>query len=86
MEEKKQPLSSTEIEEKAKELNEYYEKFINETSKDIVKILMDENYPIEVAIGGLTTIVASLIQTYELKDIIPNCIEILENSAQEIEQ
>ena len=73
-------MEQEEILEKIETLNEEYDRFINTTLQDIVKMIVEEDYPISVAIGGLTATVDSMIKTYDLDDMRQSCIEILEHS------
>lgn len=77
-------MEQEEILEKIETLNEEYDRFINTTLQDIVKMIVEEDYPISVAIGGLTATVDSMIKTYELDDMRQSCIEILEHSFDDI--
>lgn len=77
-------MEQEEILEKIETLNEEYDRFINTTLQDIVKMIVEEDYPISVAIGGLTATVDSMIKTYELDDMRQNCIEILERSFDDV--
>lgn len=77
-------MEQEEILEKIETLNEEYDRFINTTLQDIVKMIVEEDYPISVAIGGLTATVDSMIKTYDLDDMRQSCIEILEHSFDDI--
>lgn len=77
-------MEQEEILEKIEILNKEYDRFINTTLQDIVKMIVEEDYPISVAIGGLTATVDSMIKTYDLDDMRQNCIEILEHSFDDI--
>ena len=78
-------MEQEEILEKIETLNDEYNRFINTTLPDIIKMIVEEDYPISVAIGGLTATVDSMIKTYDLDDIRQNCIEILEHSFDDID-
>lgn len=68
------------IEKEIEKLDSEYNRFINTTLKDIIDLIIEEDYPISVAIGGLTAAVDSMIKTYDIEDLRPNCVEILEHS------
>lgn len=78
-------MEQEEILEKIETLNDEYNRFINTTLPDIIKMIVEEDYPISIAIGGLTATVDSMIKTYDLDDIRQNCIEILEHSFDDID-
>ena len=74
-----------EIMKEIETLNTEYNRFVNTTLKDIVELIVEENYPISVAIGGLTATVDSMLKTYDMEDLRPNCVEIIEHGLVDIE-
>ena len=78
-------LTEEEILEKIETLNNEYDRFVKTTLPDIVEMIVEADYPISVAIGGLTATVDSMIKTYELDDMRQNCVEILEKGFDDIE-
>lgn len=66
-------------------LDTEYDRFINTTLKDIVKLIVEEDYPISVAVGGLTATIDSMLVTYDLEDLRPTCIEHLEHGFKDID-
>ena len=81
MEEKTQEEIMKEIEM----LDTEYNRFVETTLKDIISMIVEEDYPISVAIGGLTATIDSMLKTYDLNDLRPSCIEILEHSFTDID-
>ena len=77
-------LTQEEILERIETLNAEYERFTDTTLRDIVKMIVEEDYPISVAIGGLIATADSMIKTYALDDMRPGCVEILEHGFDDI--
>ena len=48
-------------------------------------MIVEEDYPISVAIGGLTATIDSMIKTYDLDDMRQSCVEILEKGFEDID-
>ena len=63
-------LTQEEILEKIEILNTEYERFTKTTLPNIIEMIVEEDYPISVAIGGLTATIDSMIKTYDLDDSV----------------
>ena len=78
-------LTQEEILEKIEVLNTEYERFTKTTLPSIIEMIVEEDYPISVAIGGLTASIDSMIKTYDLDDMRQSCVEILEKGFEDID-
>ena len=78
-------MEQEEILEKIETLNNEYDRFVNTTLPEIIKMIVEEDYPISVAIGGLTATIDSMIKTYDLDDMRQSCVEILEHGFDDID-
>lgn len=78
-------LTQEEILEKIEVLNTEYERFTKTTLPSIIEMIVKEDYPISVAIGGLTATIDSMIKTYDLDDMRQSCVEILEKGFEDID-
>lgn len=78
-------LTQEEILEKIEVLNTEYERFTKTTLPSIIEMIVEEDYPISVAIGGLTATIDSMIKTYDLDDMRQSCVEILEKGFEDID-
>ena len=78
-------LTQEEILEKIEVLNTEYERFTKITLPNIIEMIVEEDYPISVAIGGLTATIDSMIKTYDLDDMRQSCVEILEKGFEDID-
>ena len=78
-------LTQEEILEKSEILNTEYERFTKTTLPNIIEMIVEEDYPISVAIGGLTATIDSMIKTYDLDDMRQSCVEILEKGFEDID-
>ena len=78
-------LTQEEILEKIEILNTEYERFTKTTLPNIIEMIVEEDYPIAVAIGGLTATIDSMIKTYDLDDMRQSCVEILEKGFEDID-
>ena len=78
-------LTQEEILEKIEILNTEYERFTKTTLPNIIEMIAEEDYPISVAIGGLTATIDSMIKTYDLDDMRQSCVEILEKGFEDID-
>jgi len=79
-----QEKTQEEIMEEIQKLDEEFTRFNKTTSIDIMNLIVEEEYPMAVAVGGLTALIDSIIKVYDMEDIRPNCLEILENGFEEI--
>lgn len=75
-------MEEEEILKKIETLNIEYDRFIKTTLPDIIETVIEEDYPISVAIGGLIATIDGMINVYDLEDMRQTCIEMLQKNSE----
>ena len=78
-------MTSEELLEKIENLNAEYERFAETTSKDILDLIIEEEYSIPVALGGLCATIDSIIRVYDMEDFRQKCIDLLSQGFKNLE-
>jgi len=78
-------LTEEEVMEQIENLNAEYERFSETTAKDILDLIIKEEYPISVALGGLCATIDSIIQVYDMEEFREKCIDLIAQDFQEVE-